>query len=206
MAEAAVLPGRRSGRCGRCPTSGQDERRPRRWPEQSLRRAAGAASDGARRCCGCSRDCADSGGGLEPGSPASSRRLPAGPRRVSRMVRETYAFALANAGQADGRDRQARGASGSIGADARTPRLASAGATSACSPMRRTRTRRNSSNRAINAYERGMELDLNQYYCSSNLPRLYPTAEARRRRGPRRYRRQGGSRRLRASRETERRG
>jgi len=26
---------------------------------------------------------------------------------------------------------------------------------------------------AIDAYERGMELDLNQYYCSSNLPRLY---------------------------------
>ena len=28
-------------------------------------------------------------------------------------------------------------------------------------------------NKAIDAYERGMELDLNQYYCSSNLPRLY---------------------------------
>jgi tetratricopeptide (TPR) repeat protein len=28
-------------------------------------------------------------------------------------------------------------------------------------------------NRAIDAYERGMELDLNQYYCSSNLARLY---------------------------------
>ena len=28
-------------------------------------------------------------------------------------------------------------------------------------------------NNAITAYERGMELDLNQYYCSSNLPRLY---------------------------------
>jgi hypothetical protein len=26
---------------------------------------------------------------------------------------------------------------------------------------------------AIGAYQRGMELDLNQYYCSSNLPRLY---------------------------------
>jgi tetratricopeptide (TPR) repeat protein len=26
---------------------------------------------------------------------------------------------------------------------------------------------------AIDAYQRGMELDLNQYYCSSNLPRLY---------------------------------
>ncbi len=26
---------------------------------------------------------------------------------------------------------------------------------------------------AIDAYERGMEIDLNQYYCSSNLPRLY---------------------------------
>jgi MAP3K TRAFs-binding domain len=28
-------------------------------------------------------------------------------------------------------------------------------------------------NKSIDAYERGMELDLNQYYCSSNLPRLY---------------------------------
>jgi hypothetical protein len=28
-------------------------------------------------------------------------------------------------------------------------------------------------NRSIEAYERGMEIDLNQYYCSSNLPRLY---------------------------------
>jgi|SRR5579864_510589 len=27
--------------------------------------------------------------------------------------------------------------------------------------------------RAIECYERGMELDLNEYYCSSNLPRLY---------------------------------
>jgi hypothetical protein len=27
--------------------------------------------------------------------------------------------------------------------------------------------------KSIEAYERGMELDLNQYYCSSNLPRLY---------------------------------
>lgn len=28
-------------------------------------------------------------------------------------------------------------------------------------------------NKSIDAYERGMEIDLNQYYCSSNLPRLY---------------------------------
>jgi hypothetical protein len=28
-------------------------------------------------------------------------------------------------------------------------------------------------NKTIDAYERGMEIDLNQYYCSSNLPRLY---------------------------------
>ena len=28
-------------------------------------------------------------------------------------------------------------------------------------------------NSAVDAYERGMELDLNQYYCSSNLPRLF---------------------------------
>jgi MAP3K TRAFs-binding domain len=28
-------------------------------------------------------------------------------------------------------------------------------------------------NRCIEAYEKGMQLDLNQYYCASNLPRLY---------------------------------
>jgi hypothetical protein len=28
-------------------------------------------------------------------------------------------------------------------------------------------------NRSIECYERGMDLDLNEYYCSSNLPRLY---------------------------------
>jgi hypothetical protein len=28
-------------------------------------------------------------------------------------------------------------------------------------------------NKSIDAYERGMEIDLNQYYCSSNIPRLY---------------------------------
>jgi hypothetical protein len=28
-------------------------------------------------------------------------------------------------------------------------------------------------NKSVDAYERGMEIDLNQYYCSSNLPRLY---------------------------------
>jgi hypothetical protein len=35
-------------------------------------------------------------------------------------------------------------------------------------------------NESIDAYEKGMELDLNEYYCSSNLPRLY---KARRRKG-----------------------
>ncbi len=29
--------------------------------------------------------------------------------------------------------------------------------------------------KAIDCYEQGMELDLNAYYCSSNLPRLYRT-------------------------------
>ncbi|MDX0319490.1 hypothetical protein GOC38_17915 [Sinorhizobium meliloti] len=35
-------------------------------------------------------------------------------------------------------------------------------------------------NLAIDAYERGMDLDLNEYYCSCNLPRLY---RARNRKG-----------------------
>jgi hypothetical protein len=33
--------------------------------------------------------------------------------------------------------------------------------------------RRQYLNKAIESYEQGMELDLNEYYCSSNLPRLY---------------------------------
>jgi hypothetical protein len=33
--------------------------------------------------------------------------------------------------------------------------------------------RRQHLNKAIECYEQGMELDLNVYYCSSNLPRLY---------------------------------
>jgi tetratricopeptide (TPR) repeat protein len=33
--------------------------------------------------------------------------------------------------------------------------------------------RRQYLNQAIESYEQGMELDLNEYYCSSNLPRLY---------------------------------
>ena len=33
--------------------------------------------------------------------------------------------------------------------------------------------RRSALAKAIDCYERGMELDLNVYYCSSNLPRLY---------------------------------
>jgi hypothetical protein len=33
--------------------------------------------------------------------------------------------------------------------------------------------RRQALNKAIGCYEQGMELDLNAYYCSSNLPRLY---------------------------------
>ncbi|MDK1376585.1 MULTISPECIES: tetratricopeptide repeat-containing protein [unclassified Sinorhizobium] len=34
-------------------------------------------------------------------------------------------------------------------------------------------------NLAISAYERGMNLDLNEYYCSSNLPRLYRARNAK---------------------------
>ena len=33
-------------------------------------------------------------------------------------------------------------------------------------------------NEAIKSYEKGMELDLNEYYCASNLPRLYRTRRA----------------------------
>ena len=54
---------------------------------------------------------------------------------------------------------------------------------------------------AIDAYERGMEIDLNQYYCSCKPAAPLPSAQARWRRSPSRHRRQGGARRLRESRE-----
>jgi hypothetical protein len=88
-------------------------------------------------------------------------------------VRETTAFALANAGKPidaiaklealidrSGPTPERLGLLGG-----RFKRLSSSAATTA--------DRQVNLNRAIDAYERGMELDLNQYYCSGNLPRLY---------------------------------
>lgn len=88
-------------------------------------------------------------------------------------VRETYAFALANSGRPteaiakleellilSGPTPERLGLLGG-----RYKRLF-ASATEAADKTRFL-------NSAIDAYQRGMELDLNQYYCSSNLPRLY---------------------------------
>ncbi len=88
-------------------------------------------------------------------------------------VRETSAFALANAGQPieaiakletlielSGPTPERLGLLGG-----RYKRLSAKAATSA--------DRLIYLNKSADAYERGMELDLNQYYCSSNLPRLY---------------------------------
>ena len=88
-------------------------------------------------------------------------------------VRETNAFALANAGQpieAIAKLEELMTLSGP------TPeRLGLLGgrykrlAAKAAAPVERLVYL----NKSIDAYERGMEIDLNQYYCSSNLPRLY---------------------------------
>jgi len=88
-------------------------------------------------------------------------------------VRETYAFALANAGQPI--DAIAR-LEALIALSGPTPeRLGLLGGrykrlfAKAATPV----DRQMYLNKSIDAYERGMGLDLNQYYCSSNLPRLY---------------------------------
>ncbi len=95
-------------------------------------------------------------------------------------VRETYAFALANAGQpmdaiakldaliaVSGPTPERLGLLGG-----RYKRLFAKAATPADRQMYLSKS--------IDACERGMELDLNQYYCASNLPRLY---KARKRKG-----------------------
>jgi hypothetical protein len=88
-------------------------------------------------------------------------------------VRETNAFALANAGkpiEAIAKLEELMTLSGTtperLGLlGGRYKRLAAKAATPA--------ERLVYLNKSIDAYERGMEIDLNQYYCSSNLPRLY---------------------------------
>ncbi len=88
-------------------------------------------------------------------------------------VRETYAFALANAGRP--MDSIAK-LEALIALSGPTPeRLGLLGGrykrliAKSASPAERQMVL----NRSIDAYERGMELDLNEYYCSSNLARLY---------------------------------
>ena len=99
-------------------------------------------------------------------------RLPADVASLEE-VRETNAFALANAGQpieAIAKLEELMTLSGP------TPeRLGLLGgrykrlAAKATAPVERLVYL----NKSVDAYERGMEIDLNQYYCSSNLPRLY---------------------------------
>jgi hypothetical protein len=99
-------------------------------------------------------------------------RLPANIESLEE-VRETNAFALANGGkpiEAIAKLEELMTLSGP------TPeRLGLLGgrykrlATDAATPAQRLVYL----NESIDAYERGMEIDLNQYYCSSNLPRLY---------------------------------
>ena len=88
-------------------------------------------------------------------------------------VRETYAFALGNTGRP--MDAIAK-LEALIALSGLTPeRLGLLGGrykrliAKAASPAERLMYL----NKSIEAYERGMELDLNEYYCSSNLPRLY---------------------------------
>ena len=99
-------------------------------------------------------------------------RLPADVASLEE-VRDTNAFALANAGKpidAIAKIEELMSLSGPtperLGLlGGRYKRLAAKAATPA--------ERLVYLNKSIDAYERGMEIDLNQYYCSSNLPRLY---------------------------------
>jgi hypothetical protein len=99
-------------------------------------------------------------------------RLPTDMANVEE-IRETNAFALANAGnpiEAIAKLEELMSLSGPtperLGLlGGRYKRLAAKAATSA--------ERLVYLNKSIDAYERGLEVDLNQYYCSSNLPRLY---------------------------------
>ena len=99
-------------------------------------------------------------------------RLPADTASLEE-VRETNAFALGNAGkpiEAIAKLEELMTLSGPtperLGIlGGRYKRLAAAAATQA--------DRLVYLKKSIDAYERGMEIDLNQYYCSSNLPRLY---------------------------------
>ena len=91
------------------------------------------------------------------------------------QVRELNAFALANAGKPIDAIAKLEGLIAQFGP---TPeRLGLLGGrykrlyARAATPTEQTQYLAKS----IEAYERGMELDLNQYYCSSNLPRLYKT-------------------------------
>jgi hypothetical protein len=91
-------------------------------------------------------------------------------RLVAQEVRETNAFALANTGEAIAKLEELITLSGltpeRLGLlGGRYKRLAAKAATAA--------ERLVYLNKSVDAYERGMEIDLNQYYCSSNLPRLY---------------------------------
>ncbi|MBV9290191.1 MAG: DUF4071 domain-containing protein, partial [Hyphomicrobiales bacterium] len=95
-------------------------------------------------------------------------------------VRETYAFALANSGRP--MDAIAKLEALIVLSGPSPERLGLLGGrykrliASAQSPAERQMYL----NKSIDAYERGMELDLNEYYCASNLPRLY---RQRRRKG-----------------------
>ena len=88
-------------------------------------------------------------------------------------VRELNAFALSNAGK---HDEAIAKLEGLIAVSGPTPeRLGMLGGRykrlflKATTPAEKLRYL----NKCIDSYESGMELDLNEYYCSSNLPRLY---------------------------------
>jgi hypothetical protein len=99
-------------------------------------------------------------------------RLPANVSELEEVL-DTNAFALANAGKPIEAIAKLEELVSRFGPTAerlgqlggRYKRLAAKAAT----PIERSVNL----NKSIDAYERGMEIDLNQYYCSSNLPRLY---------------------------------
>jgi hypothetical protein len=166
MADAAVLQGKiravraipKSGRMAAARALAEESVKPRATPTAAI---------GVIRLV---KDCADS---TEDWDWLAKfiEKLPADIANLEEM-RETYAFALANSGkpaEAIAKLEELLALSGP------TPeRLGLLGGRyKRLFANAKDEDKAEFLNSAIDAYRRGMELDLNQYYCSSNLPRLY---------------------------------
>jgi hypothetical protein len=88
-------------------------------------------------------------------------------------ARDTYAFALANAGRPTEAIAKLEELLATLGPTPERLGLLGGRYKRLFARAKEGADKTDFLNSAIDAYERGMELDLNQYYCSCNLPRLY---------------------------------